>query len=135
MTAPSTGIWLAIVAVTIVVANSVASLLHWYYFVWWFDMPMHFLGGFFTALIGMTLGFRFFRATYQVNPNKAILLIVLLVVIIGVGWELYELVVQNISGTRLVTALDSVSDVFFDLAGGLTALIIFVRENVVVYNR
>lgn len=127
MTPSSTRIWLASVAIVIVVVNSIATMLHWYYFIWWFDMPMHFLGGVFTALIGMTFGFRFIGRTYHRGSHHALFSVILLVLVVGVGWELYEVLMQSISGTKLVTAVDSVSDIFFDLAGGLATLVLFAH--------
>ena len=127
MTPSSTRIWLASVAIVIVVVNFIATMLHWYYFIWWFDMPMHFLGGVFTALIGMTFGFRFIARTYHRDPHHALFSVILLVLVVGVGWELYEVLMQSISGTKFVTAVDSVSDIFFDLAGGLATLVLFAH--------
>ncbi len=124
-----TRFWLAITAVTIVVINTIASYLHWYYFVWWFDMPMHFLGGVFTALICITFGFRFFRCHYEGNRTRAILYIIGSVILVGILWELYELIVQIVSGAILVTGLDSISDLFFDLSGGMTALLLFMDKS------
>lgn len=100
-------------------------------FVWvqglfWSDILMHFIGGVFVAAIFLN----FFQ-----NENKPALLLftVSFAVLIGVLWEFYEYLAEyyfsRLSGFSVLgMALDdTLSDLFFDLLGGLTAGIIRLR--------
>ena len=40
-----------ILVLMIGVINVVASYFHWYWSIWWFDMPVHFMGGVFVAML------------------------------------------------------------------------------------
>lgn len=115
-------IFIAVLVLTILFVNSVAIKLHWYYSIWWFDMLMHFLGGFW---LGLLLLYGFF-------PNaisfKLLLKLFLGVLIVGLGWEVFEIIVKNILFKEMFYLLDTLSDLFFDLAGGSFALIYFSKK-------
>lgn len=49
--------------------NTVASSFYWYSAMWWFDIPMHILGGLFLALI---FGATFFQKNYQFFKKRTI---------------------------------------------------------------
>lgn len=82
-------------------------------------MPMHFVGGVFVFLLIVYIMAKIKRSGFTVN--KAILLTVL----IGLLWELYEVSIEKIVKiSELTSLLDSISDVFFDTAGALSALLL-----------
>ena len=62
----------------IFVINFLAMKFYWYSSLWWFDMPMHFLGGFFLGMLGIYIlslkDFNFFE----------FLKIFLLVLVVGI---------------------------------------------------
>jgi hypothetical protein len=102
----------------IFILNTVAKLLYWYTSVWWFDMPMHFLGGFF-------LGF----FVVYVFSLKDVYKIFLYILIIGIGWEVFELIFNNIIAGQPFIVLDTFSDICFDLSGGLSAILYLCQKN------
>ncbi len=102
--------------------NYLATAFYWYTSVWWFDMPMHFLGGFWIGLVCIW----FFSSKEISLPVLA--KIILLVLIIGVGWELFEILVNSFLAKNSFNILDTLSDIFFDLAGGTAALLYFLRK-------
>ena len=102
----------------IAIVNTIATKFFWYSSLWWFDMPMHFLGGFFVA--GMT-AFFFWNNEYRA------LWVLCGVLVVGVGWEVFEIGVDHVTFALSITPIDSLSDIFFDLAGG-TALLLWIRE-------
>ncbi len=56
--------------------------------------------------------------------NSLILVSIATVFFIGMSWEAFEYFVQWVTkGHGLATIIDSISDVFFDIAGGLVAVI------------
>jgi hypothetical protein len=121
----------------ILLLHVIAIVNSWYWVYTWLDIPMHFLGGFWLAVV-------FF---YFVNPRLQIinykLLITLIsalgfVALVGVFWEFFEFLcdVFIFSKGYLEVAqqgtADTMSDLFFDLLGGLAFLIIckyFLKNN------
>jgi hypothetical protein len=107
-----TSLWLVIF---IFFLNSVAMKFHWYYSIWWFDMPMHFAGGLFIGLITLV----FF-------PRRPILHAFLTVLFIGIFWELFEFSLDTFITYNTHNYLDTWSDIAFDLAGGFSASAFFL---------
>ena len=101
----------------ILVINFFANKFYWYSSIWYFDMIMHFLGGFW---IGLT---SFYIFSPQNISGKLIFKILLLVLCIGIGWEVYEILVNDILAQNSFNFLDTFSDIFFDLSGGLCAML------------
>lgn len=106
--------------------NTLAINFYWYSLVWWFDMPMHFLGG---LWVGLASSFVWLYSGWIVPPKAitrtTILAIFFSIFLIGFLWEIYEFIVQYMipHGGVLASPLDSLSDIFFDCAGGVTALL------------
>jgi len=120
-----TSLWLVI---AIFFLNSMAMKFHWYFTIWWFDMPMHFLGGVFIGLVSLA-----FLTNQEVGhplggptSGKVILTAFLSVLMIGVLWELFEFSLDTFITYNPHNFLDTFSDLVFDLVGGLTASLYFL---------
>ncbi len=104
--------------VSLAVINALAVHFYWYSLLWWFDMAMHFLGGltvmYFAAIIWLP-------ARKWVSNGRFLFEAVITTVLIGVLWEALELYLYLTYGSPGFITLDSISDVFFDLAGALFA--------------
>lgn len=106
--------------------NTVGSWLSLYSILWWYDMPMHFFGGLFTALLVIVFLLRY--SWFQnASFSKIIITILAFTLVIALLWEGYELFVAIIVGNRHIL-LDSTSDIFFGLAGAVQALFIYFRH-------
>ena len=116
---------LSYLIILIFIFNLVAGKLYWYSSIWWFDMPMHFLGGVWVGLILIYL--------FRVHglSNKTILGLLLGVLLVGVGWEFFEFAFVNPIAGNPFNTLDTLSDIFFDLAGGAFALLYFLKRIVI----
>ena len=101
----------------ILVVNFLANKFYWYSSVWYFDMIMHFLGGFWIGLAS------FYTFSLQSVSDKLIFKILLLVLFIGLGWEVFEILVNDVMAQNSFNFLDTLSDIFFDLSGGLCAML------------
>jgi CDP-diglyceride synthetase len=101
----------------IFIANFLANKFYWYSSIWYFDMIMHFLGGFWVGLAGVYL----FQPK-EVSFNSVIN-ILLFVFFIGVGWEVFEMLVNDVIVKNSLDFIDIASDIFFDLSGGLCAIL------------
>jgi len=113
--------------------NYVASKFYWYFSIWWVDMPMHFLGGLCAGfaviwfLSFKKLSFDLLFSTQAVW--NFIFKIFLGVLLIGVLWEFFEILFNNIIAQNSFNIFDTISDVFFDLAGGIFAILYFLKQS------
>ncbi|MFZ3011494.1 MAG: hypothetical protein WA060_00635 [Minisyncoccia bacterium] len=99
--------------------NFVALKLHWYFLIWYFDIIMHFWGG-------LCVGFLLLWILYKDNLDFSfgfVLKIGLGVLFIGSAWEVFEIIFNNIIAGNQFDILDTTSDIFFDLSGGLCAIL------------
>jgi hypothetical protein len=116
---------IAIVVVGICLVNYLATRYVWFTLIWWFDMPMHFMGGFFVALVALWLARYTLLAKRILGRYRGNYILVGMVAafVVGIGWEVFEFSLQSITLVTLATPLDSLSDMFFDLAGGAAAIL------------
>ena len=100
---------------------------------WWFDIPMHVLGGMFLALCAGAL---FFNKLRRLSRSETVVTALLFVLVIGIGWELFEYVVQIfIKGSpELANIPDSIKDILMDIIGGGVASV-FVLRSIKRYNK
>ena len=107
----------------IFLVNVLAIKFYWYYSIRWFDMPMHFLGGFW---VGIAL--LWFFNTKVIEKGSA-LKIILGVLFIGLSWEVFEFFVNNLYLARYpFDKIDTTQDIFFDLFGGFVSLFYFQKR-------
>jgi predicted membrane protein len=103
--------------------NFIANKLYWYSSIWWFDILMHFLGGFW-------LGLFFIWYLYKDLDKKELskdnlIKLILGVLFVGFGWEIYEIIVNDLWAKNTFDLFDTSSDMVFDITGGLLAYYIF----------
>ena len=106
----------------IFLVNYLAMQFYWYSSIWYFDMPMHFLGGFWLGLAIIW----FFKIQYI--SFRLILKIILGVLLIGIFWEFFEILVNNYTIQNSFNTLDTVSDILFDISGGFFAVLYFLKR-------
>lgn len=121
----------------ILLLHVVAMVNFWYWSVWWFDIIMHFLGGFWVALLFFNLNSKFNflpdnLLTNNLTINNLTILVLALgfVALIAVCWEFFEFLYdvfissKGYSGVAQLGVADTIGDLFFGLLGGLIASII-----------
>ena len=101
------------IGISVAVLHKIALSLSLYWNIVWFDIMMHFLGGALIALI--TLFFIYDSKFFNFSIKKPILLFTAAVgvtLIIGLGWELWELYMgfADIYEDQFDTALDLIMD-------------------------
>ncbi|HTE48724.1 MAG TPA: hypothetical protein VK675_02365 [Candidatus Paceibacterota bacterium] len=106
----------------ILIVNFFANEFSWYYLVWNLDMIMHFQGGIWA---GLAIIYLFPPKAYSID---SVLKILLAVFFIGVGWEVFEILVNETIARNPFNSLDTMSDIFFDLSGGATAVLYFFKR-------
>ena len=105
----------------------VAESLYLYWTVWWLDNIVHALAGFTIGLF--IIWFLFYSSIfYKRSPTilESILNALLYVIIIGIGWEIFEYVNGITQSTEGYT-LDIVHDLIADALGAILAGIIGLR--------
>ena len=117
---------LASIVTFIFAINYVSMKFYWYFSIWYFDMPMHLLGGFWVGLASI-----YIFSLKEFN-FKFILKVLICVLLIGFFWEIFEILVDKSITQDSFNILDTTSDMFFDLAGGGLSIIYFLKR--IVYN-
>jgi hypothetical protein len=107
---------------TILILNTLAMKFHWYFSIWWFDMPMHLLGGFWLGLFIIWL-----LKIKEISLSE-IIKILLGFLIVALGWEVFEISVDRIITQNPFNTLDTLSDVCFGLGGALLSIFYFEKK-------
>ena len=114
---------LCVAIVSLFILNELATFFSWYSLAWWFDMPMHFLGG---ISVFYMAAFIWAPALKWVPVWRYVYESVITAMLLGVLWEALELYLHLRYGSPDFILLDSFSDVFFDLSGVLAAAFMLV---------
>ena len=104
----------------ILVVDFLAHKFHWYFSIWYLDMIMHFLGGFWLGLV--CVWFLGSKETFKLSIKMASK-ILLFVLLIAVGWEVFQMLVNDFFAQRSFNFIDTISDILFGLLGGLCAIL------------
>lgn len=92
-------------ALLVSILNWLGNLENYYYTIVWYDWLMHFLGG---ATIATLILWRL-----ELKPSH----LMLAVLIVGIGWEIFELAAQINSFSDLGYAWDTSHDLVMDVCG------------------
>lgn len=117
--------------VAIAILHTVAIYFYLYYELWWFDILMHFVGGFWAVLFFLWLfvfSGAFLLDVERKNPAILFFLATSFIVIVAVFWEIFELKFGLTSLNDFDYIQDTVSDIFSAFAGGLLASLFFFRK-------
>ena len=110
----------------IFIIDLLALKFYWYFSIWWSDMLMHFFGG---LWLGLAFIWFLLRKNISFEPHfQFICQTISFVLLIGVLWEFFEFFTNNYIGGDRFNILDTVSDIFFDLAGGTFAILYFFKK-------
>lgn len=105
-----------------------AQFLYWRY--WYFDMPMHFLGGVFLGFLVVYCILFFYKQTDFSKKYYWVLIILFWVFVLSIGWEFYEFFIDHSFSTRVPNYLDTFSDFGFDLAGGCVSILFLIKRKI-----
>ncbi len=119
--------------VFICIANAIADYWHLYFYIWWLDIPMHMLGGFWVALTSLVLYYTFPEGK---EKDRSMIFVYTLAIAsaltIGLMWEIYEFSVDNIFSLALNKVGDTLKDLGDDFIGGVICATLFVMKG---YNK
>lgn len=133
----SSAITLFFLAIAAIHAAAVYFYLYW--IIGWFDVVMHFMGGMWLSLIA--IWFLYFSGKLDFNKNFFLVLVIILGIVAlgGVLWEFFEFSFDKIFlgkidkyavriGLAQLSLTDTLSDLFFDLLGGLAGGLLFFKK-------
>ncbi len=83
---------------------------------------MHFFGGFWVALAFIYL------FSLKNGSFNSIFKVLLFVFFVGVGWEIFEIFINDVATQNSFDFLDAISDLFFDLTGGALGVLYFFKR-------
>jgi len=108
------------------ILHSIASQYYFYWIYWWFDNVVHFLGGLSIGLFVLwVMSFLNFFSKRQRSFARVIIIVLILIFVIGVGWEIFEYMnglTQSTENYSLDIAHDLLADVFGAFCAGLIFL-------------
>ncbi|NBS68802.1 hypothetical protein EBT31_07775 [bacterium] len=104
-----------------------ATVFDWYFYFWWYDVMMHFLGGVAAGFGGVALWFTLFPDS-SVCKGEILgqaLFVLGFVAIVGIAWEWSEAIIGSLEvsslGMMQPGLTDTMLDFYFDLLGGAVA--------------
>lgn len=121
--------------VFVLTLHFIGTIYHWYWTYPWFDIPMHFWGGFWVGLVYFWLNpqIEILNSWLSKLPKYLVdlLFILAFTALVGVFWEFFEFGLDFFTGDIMRfqgTSKDTMGDLFFDLVGGATAFAVFYRK-------
>ena len=112
-----------------------ATFNYWYWTYTWFDIPMHFLGGVWVAMVYFWINAKVEILNSEFNKFPKwfpdLLFILSFVALVGVFWEFYEYGFDFLNGKTGMfqgSPADTMMDLLCDLLGGTTVFAIFYRK-------
>jgi hypothetical protein len=122
--------------------HAVAIASGWYTDNLWFDIPMHFSGGFAMGFLGLAIwealvvriAFKKSTSSWLRLATQASIILGF-VALVGIAWEWYEFIFDSYAShvslefrPAQMGLGDTMADFFFDLSGGLLAFVLFRRR-------
>jgi uncharacterized membrane protein YjdF len=123
---------LALAFILVVLLGAVhflASFFYLYWIVWWFDNVSHFLGGLMTGVLSFWVLRQFVFKSYVLNIRGVLTIILVSVLVVGVGWEVFEKVfniAEGVPGESYM--IDTTVDLIADLLGGVAAAVLVYKN-------
>ena len=113
-------------------AHLLAVHFHLYWTIREFDSLSHFLAGAFVSSVFIWLFFfsGFFNLR-KINLLQFLVTSILGVVLVSVGWEIFELITDTTSTTKINYYFDTTLDTIMAILGGIIFSLFFYRKHIV----
>ena len=124
---------LAALIIFIWAVNTLANQFHLYFFLWWFDIPMHIMGGLWVALTSMVI---YYHLGWIHRHDRSLSFVVTAMLattlVIGIFWEVFEFSVEHFVKLNDNGVFDTLKDLLDDMIGAALASVIFIKRG---YNK
>jgi len=118
-----------VAVIAIAVVNAIATYFYLYWTVWWFDNISHFLGGLAMGLFTFWIFRRGYPLFQPLGWVRLVSVIIFFVLIIGVGWEIFEYLFDLAEAQIGETYWqDTAYDIVADTLGAIVASIIIYKK-------
>ena len=124
--------FLALLILFIWGVNTFADQVHLYYLLWWFDIPMHMLGGIWVALTSMVIYYHLGFHRHDRSTAFVVSTMLAATLIAGIFWEVFEFSVEHFVKLNDNGVFDTLKDLFDDMIGATIASVIFIKKG---YNK
>lgn len=118
-------IFFALLAVAVIHISG--NIFFLYFKIWWLDAINHFLGGFWVGGI-ILWGYKYLFPFFLKNTSRVwvVALAVFGTLIIGLWWEIYEVLIGSVILPSEEYFSDTISDLLLDMTGALCATCYFL---------
>ena len=110
----------------IAIMHSFALELRWYFTHRWIDILMHVLGGFWVAVTSLWIYLEYTKREV-ISRKQKLFIIFLPIILLGICWEVFELMSGNTFMHTSNFYTDSISDTVNNLIGGVIAYFYIMR--------
>jgi hypothetical protein len=114
------------VALAVMILDRTAQTHYFYWMYWWYDIMMHFLGGFLVAGIALWVFVRFSKGDAR-DARRAFYVAIATGIVVGILWEYFEFIFKlpqpGVTNIVADTTLDLVMDII-----GASAVWIVLRK-------
>lgn len=119
-------IFILSLSLVVAILHVTGTYLNWYWLVSGFDRIVHTLGGFLVTFISLVIIY-FFRM--PAVPRWHIILVgIMASLVIGLGWEAFELKTGITAWGQIGFVRNNGGDILFDVVGGLLAIMYFIKR-------
>ncbi len=119
----------------IAVLHFLALYFSWYWSIWWYDIPMHIMGGFWVG--GMVLWLYFLYRKEEIDENinrfRVVMISLVATLIIGILWELFEFSLDTFVIFKTNDLVDTASDIINDIIGSLLISFYVIQKSKYYY--
>lgn len=120
-------IFLFILSAVIALLHFIAFEFYFYWKFWWFDILMHFFGGLWIGLMALWLVFLSgYIIRFHLSYRTAFFTAIFSVIVIGIGWELFEVWSGVLLEEKANYIFDTTIDFIMDLAGAFLGYLYIV---------
>jgi hypothetical protein len=125
---------IALAPFAVLILHIIATVFGWYETYWWFDIPMHFMGG-------VAIGFSSYYLLKDFSDRDRlmvgwqplqILILISITALAAVSWEFFEFSLDRyVDTTMQPSILDTMKDLGMGIAGGgLSSFIIYTVQKI-----
>lgn len=106
--------------ILVAILNYIAEVFYFHWTLWWYDLGLHFLGGFCAGTAFMYFAYKLQILSFE--KIKAIVFAFIFVFLVGFAWEVFEIWIGHTSFSDGISYVrDTVSDLIIDCCGGFFA--------------
>lgn len=123
------GLFTLFLFIVIAILHALGFFYSLYFYLWWYDIVMHILGGFAIAILSAYIFF--LRPGRSVSDVRKIFLTIFFsILVVGILWEVGEIFVSRYYDFRMeIGGIDTLADMINDMIGAFAGAWLFLRHS------